>query len=270
VADERLLYFAASFALFGLVLLEWVALRRPQWVTARILRGTRLLFLALQGAALICSIIKFGPLAMAHSWPSTMLVVEGALALCLLMERTTAKPTGAAAVVATLAFVAHSYTLLLGTPPTEALQISPFARSIWYAVYVASALAACSAYLNAGGGAIASAISGLSHAANTGPEKPAPPDAFAFSRTPLVLAFPLLSASLIAWALWTHLIWGSYWTWRPAGLWVLVLWLILGTTLHIRTSERRLRWAFAALAILGCALALFGLPLLGSGLTAVW
>jgi hypothetical protein len=269
VPTDMLLYFAASFALFGSVLLEWVALRRPLWVTTWILRGTRLLFLALQGAALICSTVKLGPLAMAHPWPSTMLVVEGALALCLLMERTS-KPASAAAVVATLAFVAHSYTLLLGTPPTDALEISPFARSIWYAVYVASALAACSAYLNAGGGAIASVIPGLSHGANTGPQKPAPPDAFTFSRTALVLAFPLLSASVIAWALWTHLIWGSYWTWRPGGLWVLVLWLILGTTLHIRTSERRLRWAFAVLAILGCFLALSGLPLLGSGLTAVW
>jgi hypothetical protein len=269
VDADRLLYFAASFALFGLVLLEWLALRRPLWVTSRVLWGTRLLFLTVQGAALIWSAVKFGPLAMAHPWPSTMLVVEGALALCLLLERTS-KPTGAAAVVATLAFVAHSYTLLLGTPPTEALEISPFARSVWYAAYVASALAACSAYLNAGGGAIASVIPGLSRAASTGPEKPAPADTLAFSRTALVLAFPLLSASVIAWALWTQLGWGSYWIWRPAGLWALVLWLIVGTTLHIRTSERRLRYAFAALAILGCLLALSGLPLLGSGLTVVW
>ena len=86
----------------------------------------------------------------------------------------------------------------------------------------------------------------------------------------LALAFPPLSASVIARALWTHLSWGSYWTWRPAGLWVLVLWLILAATLHIRTSERRVRWATAALAILGCILALGGLPLLGSGLTAAW
>jgi hypothetical protein len=269
VAGDRLLYFAASFALFGLVLLEWVALRRPLWVTSGLLRGTRLLFLALQGAALIWSAIKLGPLAMAHPWPSAMLVVEGALALCLLMERAS-RPSGAAAVVATLAFAAHSYTLLLGAPPTDALQISPFARSIWYAVYVASALAACGAYLNAGGGAIASVIPGLSRVADTGPEKPPPTDALALSRRALVLAFPLLSVSVLARALWTQLGWGSYWTWNPAGLWVLVLWLILGATLHVRTSERRLRWAFAALAILGCFLALSGLPLLGSGLTATW
>lgn len=269
MAVDRFLYFAASFALFGLVLLEWVALRRPLWVTNRLQRGTRLLFLALQGAALICSTVKFGPLAMAHPWPSTMLVIEGALALCLLIANPS-KSTGAAAVVATLAFVGHSYTLLLGAPLAEALQISPFARSIWYAVYVASGLAACSAYLNAGGGAIASAISRLPGTASTRSQKPAPPDALTFSRTALVLAFPALSASVIARALWTQLSWGSYWTWRPAGLWVLVLWLILAATLHIRTSERRLRWATAALAVLGCCLALSGLPLLGSGLTAAW
>jgi ABC-type transport system involved in cytochrome c biogenesis permease subunit len=269
VAADKVLYLAASFALFALVLLEWIALCRPLWVTKRLLRGVGLLFVGLQGTALICSALKWGPLGMAHPWPSTMLVVEGALVVLLLTDKST-KPTGVGASVATLAFIVHSWTFLLGTSPAETLEISPFARSVWYALYVAGALAAYSAYLNAGGGAIAYALSSISRAAGFGPQKLSTPDGLAFSRAALVLAFPFLSASMVARTLWTYLGWGSYWTWDLAGIWPLVLWLILGLTLHIRISRRRLRWTTAFLAILGLTLALAGLPLLSSGLAAAW
>jgi ABC-type transport system involved in cytochrome c biogenesis permease subunit len=269
VAVDRAAYLAASCALFALVLIEGIALYRPLWVTKRLLRGTRLLFVALQGAALTCSTLEWGLLGMAHPWPGTMLVIEGALVVLLLTDRSS-KPTGVGTSVAALAFIVHSWTFLLVTPPAEILEISPFARSVWYVLYVAGALAACSAYLNAGGGAIAYAVSSLFHRTALGPQKLSAPDGLAFARRSLVLAFPFLSVSLAARTLWTYLGWGSYWTWDPEGLWPLVLWLILGVTLHTPLSRPRQRWATAFLAILGCFLALSGLPLLGSGLTAAW
>jgi ABC-type transport system involved in cytochrome c biogenesis permease subunit len=269
VEADRILYLAASFALFGLVLLHWVALYQPRRITNRLLAGTRLLFLGIQGAALVYSAAEWGPLAMAHSWPSTMLVVEGALLLCLLIGRP-GLPRGVGAVVVSLAFAVHSYTLLLGVPPTQPLEISPFARSIWYAICVISALLACSACVCAGGGAIACALSGLFARAERIPREFSPPDCLSFSTKALVVAFPSLSVSALTQSLWTYLGWGSYWTWRPSQLWLLFLWLILAITLHVPSLRPRRLWTTAFLSFLGCTVALLGLPLLGSGLTAVW
>jgi ABC-type transport system involved in cytochrome c biogenesis permease subunit len=269
VEADRILYFAASLALFGLVLLQWIALYRPRRITKRLLTGTQLLFLSIQGVALACSVAEWGLLGMAHPWPSTMLVVEGALFLSLLIEKP-ASSTGAGAVVASLAFFVHSYALLLGVPPTETLEISPFARSIWYVIHVMSALMSCSAYLCAGGGAIAYALSGLFRGVGPMLREFSPPDGLFFARRSLMVAFPSLSASVATQALWTYLGWGSYWTWRPAQLWLLLLWLVLAITLHVPSMRPRLQWTTAFLSILGCLLVLLGLPLLGSTLTAVW
>jgi ABC-type transport system involved in cytochrome c biogenesis permease subunit len=269
VVADNTLYFAASFALFGLVLLQWVALYWPRRVTSRLLTGTQLLFLGIQGIALISSIAQWGPLGMAHPWPSTMLVVEGALLLALLIEKPS-QSTGVGAVVASLVFVVHSYALLLGVPPTETLEISPFARSIWYATHVMTALAASSAYLCAGGGAIAYGLSGLFRRSRSETEKLSPPACLSFTRRALALAFPSLSASAATHALWTQLGWGSYWTWRPEQLWVLFLWLTLAITLHVGVTRPRLQWTTPLLSILGCLLSILGLPLLGSVLTATW
>jgi ABC-type transport system involved in cytochrome c biogenesis permease subunit len=269
VEADRVLYFAASFALFALVLLQWIALYRPRRVANRLLMGTNLLFLGIQGVALGFSVYQWGLLGMAHAWPSTMLVVEGAVLLTLLLENK-ARATGAGAVVASLAFVAHSYALLLGVPPTQTLKISPFAWSIWYGLYVISALTACSAYLCAGGGAIAYVLTVIFRATGFVSPEASPADCLSFVRKALVVSFPSLSASAVTQALWFYLGWGSYWTWRPAQLWLLLLWLLLAITLHVPFMRPRLRWTATFLSILGCLVALLGLPLLGSALTAVW
>ncbi len=266
---DRVLYFAASFTLFGLVLLQWMALHQPRRVANRLLIGTYLLFLGIQGVALGFSAAQWGLLGMAHPWPSTMLVVEGALLLTLLLEDK-ARATGAGAVVASLAFVVHSYALLLGVPPTQTLEISPFARSVWYGMHVISALTACSAYLCAGGGAIAYVLLVMFRATGRVLREVSPADCLSFVGRALVVAFPSLSASAVIQALWTYLGWGSYWTWRPAQLWLLFLWLVVAITLHVPSTRPGLRRTAAVLSILGCLVAFLGLPLLGSTLTAVW
>jgi ABC-type transport system involved in cytochrome c biogenesis permease subunit len=269
VEADSVLYFAASFALFAVVLLQWIALYRPRRVSNRLLIGTNLLFLGIQGVALGFSAFQWGLLGMAHQWLSTMLVVEGAVLLTLLLENR-ARAAGTGAVVASLVFVVHSYALLLGVPPTQTLEISPFARSVWYGLYVISALTACSAYLCAGGGAIAWVLTVLFHATGLVLREFSPADCLSIVRSALVVAFLSLSASAVTQALWVYLGWGSYWTWRPVQLWLLLLWLVLVITLHVPFTRPRLRWTATLLSILGCLVALWGLPLLGSALTAVW
>jgi ABC-type transport system involved in cytochrome c biogenesis permease subunit len=269
VEADRVLYFAASFALFALVLLRWIALYRPRRVANRLLMGTSLLFLGIQGLALGFSAFQWGLLGMAHAWPSTMLVVEGAVLLTLLLENR-ARVTGAGALVASLAFVVHSCALLVGVAPTQTLEISPFARSIWYGLHVISALTACSAYLCAGGGAIAYVLVVLFRATGLESRESSPADCLSFVRKALVMAFPSLSVSAVTQALWVYLGWGSYWTWRAPQFWLLLLWLVLAATLHVSFMKPRLRWTATFLSILGCLVALLGLPLLGTALTAVW
>jgi ABC-type transport system involved in cytochrome c biogenesis permease subunit len=269
VEADRVLYFGASFALFALVLLQWIALNRPRRITGRILTATYLLFVGVQGMALAYSAFQWGLLGMAHPWPSTMLVVEGVLLLSLLLGKPAAA-TAVGAIVASLAFVVYSYTLLLGVPPAQTLEISPFARSVWYAIHVVSALTACSACLYAGGGAIAYVFSGPFRAAGLMQPESSSADCLSIARRALVVAFLSLSVSAVTQALWIYLGWGSYWTWRPAQLWLILLWLLLAITLHAPARPPRLRWTAAFLTILGFLVALLGLPLLGSALTAVW
>jgi ABC-type transport system involved in cytochrome c biogenesis permease subunit len=269
VEADRVLYFAASFALFGFVLLQGIALCRPHRVANRLLIGTLLLFLGIQGVALGFSAAQWGLLGMTHPWPSTMLVVEGALLLTLLLDNK-ARATGAGATVASLAFAVHSYALLLGVPPTQTLEISPFARSIWYGMHVISAFIACSAYVCAGGGAVACVLSVTLGATGRVLREVSPADCLSFVGRALVVAFPSLSASAVTQALWIYLGWGNYWTWRPAQLWLLFLWLVLTITLHVRSTRPRLRWTTVILSMLGCLAALLGLPFLSSAFTVVW
>ena len=89
-----------------------------------------------------------------------------------------------------------------------------------------------------------------------------------FWRRALAVAFPSLTGSLITGTLWTYLGWGSYWSWRPAGVWLLVLWLVLTVTLHIRVAPRWQGGVTALLTLVGFLVALLSLPLLGYGLAA--
>jgi len=269
VAPESLLYFAANFALFGLVLLRWLDMRWPGRAQDRLWRGTAILLAALQGAAVIWSVARLGTVSIVHPWLAIMATVEATVLLCLPLERATGlRAPGAIAL--TIAFLVHSYTLVLGHPPLLTdLVVSPFTRSPWYVLHALGAVVASSAYVCAGGGAInylAVLVTQRGAAAKT---ETLQRESEAFWRRALLIAFPWLAASVLAHAVWTYLAWSSYWSWRPAGVCVLILWFLLVVTLHVRP---RLRWqsaAVAVLALLGMVLALVVLTMLGQGLVAI-
>jgi ABC-type transport system involved in cytochrome c biogenesis permease subunit len=268
VAPESILYFTANFALFALVLLRWLDVRRPGRVQDRVSGGALFVFAALQGAAVIWSVVRSGVVSIVHPWLATMVMVEATVLLCLLLVKGTAV-RAVGAITVTLAFVIHSYSLLLGPPPMQTgLVVSPFARSPWYLLHALGAVVASAAYVCAAGGAMA--YLGVFVAQRGAPTKK---DALQresqeFWRRALLIAFPWLAGSVLAHALWTYLSWGSYWSWRPAGICVLILWLLLAMTLHIRPRPRWQGPAAALLALLGLVLALVSLTLLGQGLIA--
>ena len=117
MALELALYHAANLVLFSAVLLRWWTVRQPDRVRAGVLRGTLVLFIVVQGVALLRSTVVAGLVSVAHPWLATMAMLEVTILLCLFSERNlgTRAPS---AMAATLGFLIHSYTLVVGPLPS--------------------------------------------------------------------------------------------------------------------------------------------------------
>ncbi len=266
MATESTLYFVANLILFALLLLYWAFLFRPNWIPDRMLLGTLLLFLGCQGIALLWSGLRLGPWAFALPYLRVMFLIETVVLVYLLLEWLL-KQRGAGAFILTLAFIIHAYVILAIPPPVErSLQISPFVRSPWHLLHLLSALIAYGAYTCAGGGTIGYFVARFLTRTRFAPRFPSTQDCEMFTRRALVIGFPWLSGSLLTGALWAQLAWGSYWTWRLEEIWLLIVWLILTMTLHVRTVRAWQGRPLALLSLLGFTLALLSLPLLGRGL----
>ncbi|NIN66380.1 MAG: hypothetical protein GTO63_17150 [Anaerolineae bacterium] len=266
MVDPSALYFLANLILFALLLLSWGHLLRPVWVAGGLLRGTTLLFLCCQGVALLWSAAQLGPWCFADPYLSVMLLVEVAIVVCPVLQKL-GPDGGAGPFVVTLAFLMHSFgVMFLSAPAAEALQISPFARSPWYLLHVITALSAFGAYTCAAGAALAYFGSRVSVRGRFAGERVSGQRSLTYCRRALVIGFPWLSSSMVASAVWTQLAWGSYWTWRPAESWLLILWLALTMALHARSMPAWQGKQVASLSLLGFSLALLSLPLLGQGL----
>jgi ABC-type transport system involved in cytochrome c biogenesis permease subunit len=268
VVPEIALYFVANFVLFAVVLVGWFDVRRPDHLPAKVSHGLAVSFAAVQGMGLIWSGTRLGVFSMAQLWPAIMLVIEVAVLLCCVLERKEA-PRASTTIVMTLAFVIHSCLLILAPPhPTAVVAISPLARNPWYLLHVVGVLVASSAYVCAAGGALVHLMTVCLGRGGATTTKTPQRNHQLFSLRALTFAFPWLTGAIFAHALWTYLAWGSYWPWRPSGIWPLVLWLTLVLTLHMGTRPRSRGTTSALLTILGLAVALLTLPLLGQGLTA--
>jgi ABC-type transport system involved in cytochrome c biogenesis permease subunit len=268
MSPENILYLGANLTLFALVLLRWLEACRPGHSHNRMSLGTLLLFGILQGAAIICSLARSGLVSIVHPSLATMAMVEVAVLLCLLLEKGKAVRT-AGAIAVTLAFLVHSYSLLVVPRPLQTgLVVSPFARSPWYLLHALGAVVGSAVYVCASAAAVV-----YLGVVVTQRRAPAEEDALELVsqeswRRALLIAFPWLAGSVLAHALWTYLSWGSYWSWRPGGTCVLILWMLLAATLHLRPWPRWQGAGAALLVLVGLVLALVSLTLLGEGLVA--
>ena len=264
--NASMIYFIANLTLFALLSLYWAHLFRPSWIPDRMLLATLLLFLSCQGMALLWSGLELGPWAFAHFYLTTMLLIGAIVLVYLLLERLL-RQRGVGAFVLTLAFVIHTYAIFFLPVAVEGpLQISPFTRSPWHLLRLLTALVAYGAYTCAAGGSIAYFVTRLLARSKFASQFPSSQDSEKFTRKALVMGFPWLSSSVIAGAVWAQLAWGSYWSWRPEEVWLLIVWLILTITLHARTMPGWQGRPLAFLSLLGFTLALVSLPLLGQGL----
>lgn len=69
-----------------------------------------------------------------------------------------------------------------------------------------------------------------------------------------ILAFPLLTFTVIAGAIWARQAWGSYWNWDPKEVWTFVIWVVYAAYLHARVTSgwRRQSATWIALAGFAC------------------
>ncbi len=267
---ESALYLVANLILFALLLLYWANLFRPKWVPKGMLLGTLVLFVSWQGIALVWSALRLGPWTLAHLYLSTMFLTEASLLVYLFLE-SLSKQRRMGAFVLTLSFVIHTYAILVIPPPFQrSLEISPFTRSPWHLLHLFTALIAYGAYTCAAGGSIGYFVVGHLSRSRLATQLPSRQDCQTLIRRALVIGFPWLSGSLVAGAVWAQLAWSSYWSWRPVEVWLLILWLILTITLHARTMPGWRGRPLALLSLLGFALALLGVRLLGQGVLVAW
>ena len=222
--------------------------------------------MATQTAALIYSAAIRNPKFIAFPWAMAMIAV-GAAALGLLAGSRSTARTGSQAAALTLAFVIHSAALLrMSLPDPGAVAMSPF-LNIWYGFHLLSAAAALGAQVWASGAAILGVITALF--ARVRPAQPATRQRGSGRLLWLGVraAFVLLTGSLFARVLWAYLGWGSYWSWRPPGVGLLALWVVMTMTLHLPARSRWHETARALLVLAGLLLALVTVPSLGQSLT---
>ena len=80
------------------------------------------------------------------------------------------------------------------------------------------------------------------------------------------VSFICHSVMLVAGAVWAHSAWGRYWSWDPLETWTLVTWLMLGGTLHARSTFRNMSLRVGHVLMLAtfavAFLTFFGVPFL--------
>jgi ABC-type transport system involved in cytochrome c biogenesis permease subunit len=84
-----------------------------------------------------------------------------------------------------------------------------------------------------------------------------------------MIAFPLMTLSIITGSVWGDVAWGRYWGWDPKEVWALITWLSLLSYIHLRLPDSRWRDLSPWVLVIGFITVLFnyfGVNFLLSGL----
>ena len=264
---EDQLYLAADFSLFAAVLLGWLALRFPSVSRRRLSQGLLILFLAVQGMALFWAVAVQGYAMLARPGATSIVAVETAALLCLWGRRFLGAPIEVASAL-TLAFVVHSYALVQMWLPTAGIVGPPPFVNAWFGLHLLTAAVTAGAYICAAGGILAWLARRVVHRMGAPSENDREPDAPLFTQWTLMIAYPILTSSVIARGAWSYLAFGTCWSWHSAAVLLLALWLVLTGTLHMTDGARWHRAIRALLVLFGLLLAVLILPLLGQTVPA--
>lgn len=194
---------------------------------------------------------------MAGHWPLTnryefaLCWVWASLGLHLLLEASWPGRGSGLFVLAVLLFVA-SYAVTRPETMQAITPLLPALRSPWFPLHAASAIIAYAACGIAAG-------FGLAHLFSQRMRERLPPTAAlerAMERS-VVLAFPWLTFSILAGAIWAQHAWARLWGWDPKETWALLTWLWYLMILHLCPLPRWRGRRMAALVLLGLGLVMF-------------
>lgn len=149
-----------------------------------------------------------------------------------------------ALLVLPIALTLSLYAMSVGATPTSlppALQ-----QSFLLTIHVVVAIVAYGAFSIAFAAAVLHLIQ--PKGGRRGLPKPALLDEIGYRA--VVVAFPLLTMTVILGAIWAEIAWGRYWSWDPKESASLLIWLIYGAYLHARVVHgwrgRRSAWLLVA------------------------
>ncbi|MBI1759770.1 MAG: c-type cytochrome biogenesis protein CcsB [Actinobacteria bacterium] len=201
------------------------------------------LALAFLTASLVCRAIATGHGPFANQYEFAVAFGWGMVGAYVYVERRYHVRT-LALLILPIATALLLYAMTVGataTPLVPALQ-----NSLLLTVHVAVAILAYGAF------SVACAAGALyliqPEGGRRGMPKPALLDEIAYRA--VVIAFPLMTMTIILGAVWADIAWGSYWSWDPKETASLLTWLIYGGYLHARVVRgwrgRRAAWLLMA------------------------
>jgi ABC-type transport system involved in cytochrome c biogenesis permease subunit len=260
------LYLAANLALFAAVLLGWSAPYRPRVLARRLPQIPLILFAFMQALALSYRIVAQGTTAFTSARMGLMTAVETVAVISLLWRRRVGTD-GESSTSLSLAFLLQSYVLLRMPSVAAQTTATPALGNVWYDAYAIAAAVSCGSLLCAAGAQIAwvaSRVASRLKPANREKQRIAVPLS---SRNALLLAYPVVTGSLIIHGIWSYLALGSYWSWRSTSIYLVALWLVLTITLHTPLEARWYGLLRTLLVFLGLILALLVVAGLGQNST---
>ena len=257
---------AVAYAVaFVLLILQVVLAKRSE--AAVVWSGAVGLVLHVAGIVARWAGVGHGPFVSKYENLSSYAVVTGALALYLLVRRSSLRQVGL--VLYPAAFLLLGLGLYSG-PVIE--NLPPTFTGIWLVLHV------CFYFLAFGTALTALGASVLLMAENrvTGAMADRLPDREELDRLSYRyagLAFSFWGIGMLTGAIWAFNAWGRYWAWDPVETWSLVTWLVFGIYLHLRRffgwEGRRAAWLMV-LSFAFALMSLFGTTLLENSLHSVY
>jgi ABC-type transport system involved in cytochrome c biogenesis permease subunit len=236
-------------------------LRRPDSnPVGRLGTGLTLAGLVALTGALVVRGLRAGHWPMASTYEFTLCFALGVgLAWLGLQGWTGERAGGAFALPIALGLLA--YGLSMSPQARQVRPLVPALESIWFQVHVSASVVAYGAFAVATSGGVM--YLWRRQTANPGPRDGRLQGAERLMWRGVAVGFPLMTAAILAGAIWAQLAWGRYWGWDLKEVWALLIWLVYLVFLHARAVRGWHGRPLALLTLVGFLVVLF--TFLGTG-----
>jgi cytochrome c-type biogenesis protein CcsB len=160
------------------------------------------------------------------------------VSLYLLLEHL-AETRGAGAFVMPLVLLVYTYAILLFLSTARLAEpLAPTLHSPWFGLHILGVLIAYGFFAVACGAGLLYLCANVALTRESVVVFPPLEVVDGLNRRAVAYGFPWLTVGLAAGSWWAWRAWGSYWHWSSAEIWILIPWLVYGSSLHLRRSGR--------------------------------